>query len=117
MNPLPFEFEPSKAFDIAGSIEYVSGSIVKKSIIRKITGNISAVAVDAGEKVEENVSPFQVFIQIIDGRAEVIIDDHPTLLITGQSIIVPAHSRNSINAYSRFKMILTVIKSGYENVS
>lgn len=117
MNPLPFEFEPSKALDIVENIEYVPGSVVMKSIIKKTTGNISAVAIDAGEKLEEKVSPFHAFIQIIDGRAEIIIDDHSTLVITGQSIIIPAHSRNSINANSRFKMIMTVIKSGYENVS
>ncbi len=117
MNPLPFEYEPSKALDIAENIDYVTGSIVMKSIIRKTTGNISAVSMDAGEKLEEKVSPFNAFIQIIDGRAEIVIDDHSTLLDAGQSIIVPAHSRNAINANSRFKMILTVIKSGYENVS
>ncbi len=117
MNPLPFEYEPSKALDIAESIDYVIGSIVMKSIIRRATGNISAVAMDAGEKLEEKVSPFHEFIQIIDGRAEIIIDDHSTLLNAGHSIIVPAHSRHAINANSRFKMIVTVIKSGYENVS
>jgi len=39
------------------------------------------------------------------------------LLETGQSIIIPAHSRNSIKANVRFKMLSTIIKSGYEEVS
>jgi hypothetical protein len=36
------------------------------------------------------------------------------MLCTGQSIIIPAHRPNIIKANERFKMISTIIKSGYE---
>lgn len=111
------EVEKSKALIIVEIIEYVPDSVVIKTIIKKSTGNISAVSFDTGEKLEEKTSPFDTFIQIIDGKAEVIIDEKSTQLNTGQSIIIPAHSRNSIKANNRFKMISTVIKSGYEDVS
>ena len=91
--------------------------MVIKTIIKKSTGNISAVSFDTGEKLEEKTSPFDTFIQIIDGKAEIIIDGNSQLLETGQSIIIPAHSPNSIKANNRFKMISTIIKSGYEDVS
>lgn len=113
----PLEFEKSKALIIVEIIEYVPDSVVIKTIIKKSTGNISAVSFDTGEKLEEKTSPFDTFIQIIDGKAEVIIDEKSNLLNTGQSIIIPAHSHNSIKANNRFKMISTVIKSGYEDVS
>lgn len=113
----PIEFEKSKALIIVEIIEYVPGSVVIKTIIKKTTGNISAVSFDAGEKLEERISPFDTFIQIIDGMAEIIINENSYLLDTGQSIIIPAHSRNSLKANNRFKMISTVIKSGYEAVS
>jgi quercetin dioxygenase-like cupin family protein len=111
------EFEKSKAFIIVEIIEYVPDSVVIKTIIKKTTGNISAVSFDAGEKLEEKISPFDTFIQVIDGKAQITIDGNSSLLQTGQSIIIPAHSRNSIKANNRFKMISTVIKSGYEDVS
>lgn len=111
------EFEKSKAHIIVEIIEYVDDSVVIKTIIKKSTGNISAVSIDSGEKLEEKTSPFDTFIQIIDGKAEIIIDGVSTLLKTGQSIIIPAHSSHSIKANNRFKMISTVIKSGYEEVS
>lgn len=111
------EFEKSKAHIIVEIIEYVDDSVVIKTIIKKSTGNISAVSIDSGEKLEEKTSPFDTFIQIIDGKAEIIIDGNSKLLDTGQSIIIPAHSPNSIKAKNRFKMISTVIKSGYEEVS
>lgn len=113
----PLEFEKSKAMIIVEIIEYVPDSVVIKTIIKKSTGNINAVSFDAGEKLEEKTSPFDTFIQIIDGKAEIIINDNSTLLETGSSIIIPAHARNSIKAKDRFKMISTVIKSGYEDVS
>jgi quercetin dioxygenase-like cupin family protein len=111
------EVEKSKALIIVEIIEYVPDSVVIKTIIKKSTGNISAVSFDTGEKLEEKTSPFDTFIQIIDGKAEIVIDDKSNLLETGQSIIIPAHSRNSYKANDRFKMISTVIKSAYEEVS
>ena len=111
------EFEKSKAHIIVEIIEYVDDSVVIKTIIKKSTGNITAVSIDSGEKLEQKTSPFDTFIQIIDGEAEIVIDRDSTPLKTGQSIIIPAHSRHSIKANNRFKMISTIIKSGYEDVS
>lgn len=111
------EIEKSKAHIIVEIIEYVDDSVVIKTIIKKSTGNISAVSIDGGEKLEEKTSPFDTFIQIIDGKADIIIDGDSKLLNTGESIIIPAHSSHSIKANNRFKMISTIIKSGYEDVS
>lgn len=111
------EVEKSKAFIIVEIIEYIPNSVVIKTIIKKTTGNVSAVSFDSGEALTEKTSPFDTFIQVIDGKAEIIIDDKSNLLDTGQSIIIPAHARNTIKANERFKMISTIIKSGYEDVS
>jgi len=111
------EYEKSKAFIIVEILEYIPNSVVIKTIIRKTTGNVSAVSFDSGEALSGKVSPFDTFIQIIDGKAEILINEHSNLLETGQSIIIPAHSQNTIKANVRFKMISTTIKSGYEDVS
>jgi quercetin dioxygenase-like cupin family protein len=91
--------------------------VVIKTIIKKTTGNISAVSFDSGEALTEKSSPFDTFIQVIDGKAEIIIDGKSHLLETGQSIIIPAHSKNSLKANVRFKILSTIIKSGYEELS
>lgn len=109
------EVEKSKAHIVVEIIEYVPNAVVSKTIIRKTTGSVSVVAVATGEEVIEKVSPFDSFAQIIDGRAEIIIDGKSNLLETGQSIIIPAHTPNIIKANGQFKMILTIIKSGYES--
>ena len=108
------ELEKAKAQIIVEIIEYVPNSVVIKTIIRKSTGNISAMSFDSGEGLTEKMSPFDTFAQIIEGRAEIVIDKVCSLLETGMGIIIPAHASNYIKPNGRFKMILTVIKSGYE---
>ena len=114
---LKTEVARSEAFVVAEVIDYIPNSVVIKSIIKKLTGNISAVSFDSGELLSGKTSPFETFIQIIEGTAEVVIDDKSILLKTGQSLIIPAHSRNTIKANEKFKMLSTLIKSGYEEVS
>lgn len=108
------EIERAKTFIVIEIIEYISNSVVMKSIIKKSTGNITAFLFDKGEALTEKIIPFDSFVQIIDGRAEIVIDGISHLLETGQSIIIPAHSSNIVKANERFKMISTIIKCGYE---
>lgn len=108
------EIEKAKAHIIVEIIEYVPNSVVIKSIIKKTTGNISAISFDTGEALTEKTIPFDTFVQIIDGKAEIVIDGVSNLLDKGQSIIIPAHTSNIVRANERFKMISTIIKSGYE---
>jgi len=110
------EIEKSKFRNLLEIIDYVPFSVVRKTIVRKTTGNISLFAIDAGEVLAEKVTPFDSFIQIIEGSAEIVIDDHSNMLHAGQVIIVPAHTSNIIKANGRFKMMSTVIKSGYEEI-
>lgn len=108
------EIEKSKSFISVEIIEYVANSVVIKTILKKSTGNISVMSVDSGEGLTETTSPFDTFAQIIDGQADIVINGKSNHLKTGQAIVIPAHAPNYIKPSGRFKMILTVIKSGYE---
>jgi quercetin dioxygenase-like cupin family protein len=108
------EVEKARANIVVEIIEYIPNTVVTKSIIKKTTGNISVVSFDTGEALAEKIIPFDTFVQIIDGQAEIVIDGISNLLATGQSIIIPAHTSNIVRANERFKMISTIIKSGYE---
>jgi quercetin dioxygenase-like cupin family protein len=108
------EVEKSIAHITVEIIEYVTNSVVIKTILKKSTGNISVMSFDSGEGLIEKTTAFDTFIQIIDGNAEIVIDGKSNFLQTGQSIVVPAHTPNFVSPNGRFKMIQTVIKSGYE---
>ena len=108
------ELEKSKSHIIVEIIEYMPNSVVIKTIIKKSTGNISVMSFDSGEGLTEKTSPFDTFAQIIEGKADIVIDSVSHVLESGQGIIIPAHSPNYIKPNGRFKMILSIIKSGYE---
>lgn len=109
------EMENSKAHIIVEIIEYMPNAVVSKTIIKKLTGNITVSSFDAGEELAEKISPYDTYIQIIDGTAELIINDKKYKLKLGDGIIIPAHSKHRFNANEQFKMLSTVIKSGYED--
>jgi len=109
------DIEIGTAHIIVEIIEYIPNSVVSKTIINKSTGNVSVMSFDSGEGLLEKTSPFDTFAQVIDGKAEIVIEGVSHFLNTGQGMVIPAHRSNVINANERFKMILTVIKSGYEN--
>lgn len=108
------DLEKSKPHIVVEIIEYVPNSVLSKTIIKKTTGNITVMSFDTGEELTERTSPFDSFMQVIDGNAEIMIDGKTIAVNLGQGIIIPAHALSMIKAHERFKMLLTVIKSGYE---
>ena len=96
-------------------IQYEHDSVVSKSIMKRATGSINAMSFDSGEGLNEKTSPFDTYAQIIDGHAVIVIDDKSFKLETGEGIIIPAHKSSHIQPDGRFKLLLTVIKSGYED--
>lgn len=109
------EVEKSKEHIIVEIIEYMPNAVVSKTIIKKTTGNVTVSSFDAGEQMTDKISPFDTYIQIIDGTAELVINDKKYKLRLGEGIIIPAHAKNNFHANEQFKMISTVIKSGYED--
>ncbi len=109
------ELEKSTSHIIVEIIEYIPNAVVSKTILRKTTGNVTAMSFDEGEELTEKSTPFDTYVQIIDGAAHVTIDRKEHQLKLGTGIIIPAHSLHRFNANQQFKMISTVIKSGYED--
>ncbi len=107
--------EKLKAHTIVKIIEYLPNAIFSKTSIRKITKNITAPSFDAGEELAEKISSFDNYRQIIDGKAEFTVNAKKFRLVKREGIIIPAHASHRVNANERFKIISTVIKSGYED--
>ncbi len=106
------DLEKAKSHIIVEIIEYVPDSVVIKTIIKKSSGSINIMSFDSGEGLTEKTSPFDTFVQIIEGKAQIVIDQKPHMLESGHGIIIPANSPNFIKPNGRFKMILTIIKNG-----
>ncbi len=82
--------QKSQSYIVVEVIEYIPNSVVTKTILKKLTGNVSVMSFDTGEGLSEKTSPFDTFVQIIEGKANIVINKISNLLHTGQGIIIPA---------------------------
>lgn len=105
------EFEKGKRFSFANSISYTEKGVVSKHILKKETGNISLFAFDKGEGLSVHTTPFDALVLIVDGKADIIINEVSNILEIGESIIMPANIPHALQAVEKFKMLLTMIKS------
>jgi glycosyltransferase involved in cell wall biosynthesis len=96
----------------------LSNSPKKDAISRAVpvVKNEWIITTDADCEVPRNwLLAFDNYIQIIDGSAEITISDKVFNLKLGEGIVIPANAKHSFNANEQFKMISTIIKSGYED--
>lgn len=107
------EIEKDTTSIIIELIEYEHNAVVSKSIMKKATGSIDALSFAKGKGLNEKISPFDTYVQIIDGSAIIEIDGKATTLKTGEGILIPAHKPSHIKPNGRFKLILTIIKNGH----
>jgi len=105
------ELEKGKKLNLEGIIDYAKGAVVSKTIIKKETGNVSLFVFDKGEGLSEHTAPFDEMVQVIDGKACIIIGGVENNLEKGESIIMPANITHALKAITPFKMILTMVKS------
>ena len=103
-------FETAKIFTMDDSIEYTSGGVISKQIIKSKEGNVTLFSFDKGQGLTEHSASYDALVQVIDGEVEVTIDGSLHLLKKGDCIIMPANIPHALHAVESFKMILTMIK-------
>jgi quercetin dioxygenase-like cupin family protein len=91
-------------------VEYQTGSVVSREIIKRQTGTVTIFAFDQGQGLSEHTTPFDALVHIIDGKAEITISGKAHLLTAGEMIIMPANEPHALKAVERFKMLLVMIK-------
>lgn len=103
--------EVSNIYKIDDLVDYQDKSVVSKEIIKKETGTVTIFAFDEGEGLSEHTAPFDALIQLIDGTLELTLGGELFVLEKGDMIIMPANVPHALYAKTRFKMILSMIKS------
>ena len=104
------EFPKAEKFSFTDSVTYADDSIVSKILLRNDKGNVTHFAFDKGEMLSEHTAPFDAIVQVLDGSVEIEIDHKPHILVTGESIIMPANIPHAVTALEKFKMLLIMIK-------
>jgi quercetin dioxygenase-like cupin family protein len=93
-------------------VSYQEGAVVSREIVKKPTGSVTIFAFDEGQGLSEHTTPFDALVQVLEGEAEITISGQPRRLQGGEMILMPANQPHALNALKRFKMVLTMIRSG-----
>jgi len=105
------ELKPAEALNLADQVEYAVGSVVSRTILQKQVGTLTLFAFDQGQGLSEHSAPFDALVQVLDGEAEITIGGKPIRTKAGQTVLMPANVPHALKAISRFKMLLTMIRS------
>ena len=92
-------------------IAYQDGGIVSRIVLKRETGNVTLFAFDAGQELSEHTSPYEALVHVVDGEATITIAGRPFEVRGGEMIVLPAKQPHAVKAMSRFKMLLTMIRS------
>ncbi len=92
-------------------INYQTGSVVSKTLIKKDTGTVTLFAFDIGQGLSEHTAPFDALVQVIEGTADIKLNGESNIAKAGEMIIMPANVPHALMATEKFKMLLIMIRS------
>jgi quercetin dioxygenase-like cupin family protein len=102
---------PAEASRLADLVSYQEGSVVSRILIRRDTGNVTLFAFDEGQELSEHTAPFDALVQVLEGKAAMVIGGKPFEVGAGEVILLPANRPHALRANVRFKMLLIMIRS------
>ena len=101
----------SEVLHMAELVSYQEGAVVSRQITKADAGNVTLFAFDKDQELSEHTAPFDALVHVLDGEAEIRISGKAFNLKTGDAIIMPADEPHAVKAISRFKMLLTMIRT------
>ena len=105
------ETKKAEILNIADLASYQENAVVSSQILRAETGNVTLFAFDKGQELSEHSTPFDALVQVLDGKAEIVISGKSFHMSAGESIILPADKPHAVIATAQFKMLLTMIRA------
>jgi quercetin dioxygenase-like cupin family protein len=104
------KFEKGERLDLSKLVEYSDNGVISKRVLENSSGNITLFSFDKEQKLSEHSAPFDAFVQVLEGKAKIIIGGKTNILVAGDSIIMPANVPHAVYAEEQFKMLLTMVK-------
>ncbi len=102
---------PGRPVRLVDEVSYAPGSVVSRTIAKAKGGNLTLFAFDAGEELTEHTSPFDAFVTVLDGSAELTIAGERVVARAGETVLMPGGSPHALRAVERFKMLLSMVKT------
>ena len=97
----------SQVLQLSGLVSYQEGAVVSRQISKADAGNITLFAFDAGQELSEHTAPYDAFLNVLEGAAEVLISGQKYALQAGDAIIMPAGQPHALVSRIAFSRSLT----------
>ncbi len=97
-------------FELEELIDYQEGAVVSRTLVDKEHTTLTIFAFDENQTLSEHTAPHDALLQVIDGEARVIIEGEEYDLEEGETIVMPAEKPHAVEAISKFKMFLTMVR-------
>lgn len=101
----------AQAISLTSLVNYQDGAVVSRTLLKRPTGTLTLFAFDDGQGLSEHTSPFDAIAQILEGEAEIVIASKPLIAKSGEVVLLPANQPHSLKAITKFKMLLSMIRS------
>lgn len=108
--PEPPTLPPAEPVELAALVAYQEGGVVSRTLVKKSGGTLTVFAFDQGQALSEHTAPFDAIVQVLDGDVELVIGGQPVSARSGQTVLMPANIPHAVNAKTRFKMLLTMVR-------
>lgn len=92
-------------------VAYQEGSVVSRTLVSKPTGTVTLFAFDEGQGLSEHTAPYDALVQMLEGEAEITVAGKRIHARAGEMVLMPANQPHALKALTRFKMLLTMIRS------
>ena len=103
--------DESDIVNLSAALEYQNQSVISRVLLKNAGGTITLFAFDEGEGLSEHKTPFDAFVTIVEGSARIRIAAHEHTLNAGDSLVLPANIPHAVDAVTKFKMLLVMIKA------
>ena len=106
----PGQVAPACAHALADLVDYGPGAVVSRTLHKGGGGTLTVFAFDAGQGLSEHSAPFDAYVQVLDGAAQLTIGGETIEAKAGELVLMPANVPHALHAHERFKMQLVMIK-------
>jgi quercetin dioxygenase-like cupin family protein len=96
---------------LAELVTYQEGSVVSRTLLKRATGTVTVFAFDEGQGLSEHTAPFDALLHLLEGSAEITVGGKLLQAKSGEVALLPANQPHAVKAHTRFKMLLTMIRS------
>jgi quercetin dioxygenase-like cupin family protein len=107
----PAALPPAQPVRLATLLDYAPGAVVSRALAKASGGSVTLFAFEAGQELSEHTAPFDALVEVLDGEVELTIGGKPVMARSGETVLLPANVPHAVRARTRFKMLLTMIRS------